>query len=107
VEHQPQDDADHAQNQIEHRRERLAVQQQPDRRQQGSEQQDHRRNSGVITQDLGRIEASAMAAAATGCYSAIPSPILPKPSPDDQVTPDPADRRRGAVHGEPRGPIKA
>src|SRR6478735_486116 len=49
VKNQPQNRAKHDQDQIENRRKRLPVQEQPERRQQGGEQIDHPQISGSIT----------------------------------------------------------
>jgi len=65
VKNQPENRAKHDQDQIENRRKGLPVQKQPERRQQGSEDVDHRQISGGVQDychaDLGGFRSSAMA----------------------------------------------
>jgi hypothetical protein len=72
VENQAENKAKHDQNEIEDCRKRLPVQQQPKRRQQGGQDVNHDKTSGVwtvhtsVTPDLGGLSGSAIACATGG-----------------------------------------
>src|SRR5215208_5101145 len=71
MENQPENQAEHDQDQVEDRRKRLPVQEQPERRQQGSKQIDHADLQRLavhtsVTQDLGGMPRSAMACLTAG-----------------------------------------